>query len=536
MKKIIAGLFAAVTVFSLVPTIDCSIASSAENAEGKKVEYVTIHEKQGAAIAEDGSLYTWGSNWSGQLGDGTTESSYIPKKIMNDVKFVALDESVSAAITNDGSLYTWGNSFGSRLGNYGYETDAGGSLPKKVLDNVKYVDVDNSTFLAITEDGSLYAWGLNFQGQLGNGVYDSGEIPETNIIPTKILENVKSVDIDLSFCAAVTESGELYTWGGNWVGQLGNGTNEDCYIPTKIMDNVKEVDICGYHWAGTGLPIGWGEFYGAAITENGDLYTWGSNKYGQLGDGTNEYAFAPKKIMENVADVDLNYCFSAAIKENGELYTWGYGYRYIEEEFIDTCNNPVKTFDNVKSVSLGIFNALITTNDELYTWGSNYYGQLGNGTTETTDECLVPQKIMEDVKISCHNNIVLLDEPYLWSAVVNKDGELYTWGNNWYGYLGNGTTEDCTVPTRIIISDTPTLPLGDINGDSTVDASDASNVLAVYALVSTGKESELTAEQIAAADVNKDGTIDASDASLILAYYAHISTGGTGTLEEYLNS
>lgn len=78
--------------------------------------------------------------------------------------------------------------------------------------------------------------------------------------------------------------------------------------------------------------------------------------------------------------------------------------------------------------------------------------------------------------------------------------------------------------------------LGDINGDSTVDASDASNVLAVYALVSTGKDSELTEEQIAAADVNKDGSIDASDASLILAYYAYIQTGGTGTLEEYLNS
>ena len=93
------------------------------------------------------------------------------------------------------------------------------------------------------------------------------------------------------------------------------------------------------------------------------------------------------------------------------------------------------------------------------------------------------------------------------------------------------TDEPVTPPT-----DEPTLPLGDINGDSTVDASDASNVLAVYALVSTGKESELTAEQIAAADVNKDGSIDASDASLILAYYAYISTGGTGTLEEYLNS
>ena len=85
-------------------------------------------------------------------------------------------------------------------------------------------------------------------------------------------------------------------------------------------------------------------------------------------------------------------------------------------------------------------------------------------------------------------------------------------------------------------TDTPTLPLGDINGNNIVDSSDASNVLAVYALVSTGKESGLTAEQKTAADVNGDDVIDAADASLILAYYAHISTGGTGTLENYLKS
>ena len=82
----------------------------------------------------------------------------------------------------------------------------------------------------------------------------------------------------------------------------------------------------------------------------------------------------------------------------------------------------------------------------------------------------------------------------------------------------------------------PTLPLGDINGSDAVDSSDASNVLEVYALVSTGKDSELTEEQKKAADVNKDGSIDSSDASIILAYYAYTQTGGTDTLEEYLNS
>ncbi|MBR3901993.1 MAG: leucine-rich repeat domain-containing protein, partial [Ruminococcus sp.] len=85
-------------------------------------------------------------------------------------------------------------------------------------------------------------------------------------------------------------------------------------------------------------------------------------------------------------------------------------------------------------------------------------------------------------------------------------------------------------------TDEPTLPLGDINGNNIVDSSDASNVLAVYALVSTGKESGLTAEQKTAADVNGDGKYDSIDASLILAYYSHIQTGGTGTIEDYLKS
>lgn len=145
----------------------------------------------------------------------------------------------------------------------------------------------------------------------------------------------------------------------------------------------------------------------------------------------------------------------------------------------------------------------------------------------------------------------LLDLTYDWGmSTITNNGpytndyfdEHYAFIGTVYGYENSTAQAYAEKYNRKFVSlgdapiDEPALPLGDINGDSTVDASDASNVLAVYALVSTGKESELTAEQIAAADVNKDGSIDASDASLILAYYAYISTGGTGTLEEYLNS
>ena len=85
-------------------------------------------------------------------------------------------------------------------------------------------------------------------------------------------------------------------------------------------------------------------------------------------------------------------------------------------------------------------------------------------------------------------------------------------------------------------TDTPTLPLGNVNGDSSIDSSDATLILSDYADLAVGKDSSFNAEQAKAADVNGDGKYDSIDASLILAYYAHISTGGTSTIEDYLKS
>ena len=179
-----------------------------------------------AAIAEDGSLYTWGRNYQGQLGNGTKTDSLTPIKIMDNVKSVSLGYSHSAAITEDGSLYTWGyNSSSGELGN-GTTTDS--LIPIKIMDNVKSVSLGGYHSAAITEDGSLYTWGWNMDGQLGNGT-------KTNsLTPIKIMDNVKSVSLGDYHSAAITEDGNLYTWGWNDWGQLGNGTTTDSQTPIKI--------------------------------------------------------------------------------------------------------------------------------------------------------------------------------------------------------------------------------------------------------------------------------------------------------------
>ena len=246
-----------------------------------------------------------------------------------------------------------------------------------------------------------------------------------------------------SHSAAVTKDGDLYMWGLNYNGQLGDGTTTDRYTPVKIMDNVALVSLGGSH--------------SAAITKDGSLYMWGYNYYGQLGDGgTTTDRYTPVKIMDNVASVSLGGNHSAAITNDGNLYTWGYnkygqlgdgttkgdGSISINKESVQK-RMPQRVASNVQSVELGdIHTTVISKDGGLYTWGYNYYGQLGNGTTTDSGN---PIKIMNDV-VSCAGG-------GYHTIALKKDGTVYTWGRNYNGQLGDGTTTDRTSPVAIQIYD-----------------------------------------------------------------------------------
>ena len=135
---------------------------------------------------------------------------------------------------------------------------------------------------AITEDGSLYMWGRNDYGQLGDGTKK-----EERSNPVKIMDHVRSVSLGSWHSGAITEDGSLYMWGYNYHGQLGDGTDSGKSNPVKIMDHVRSVSL--------------GEWHSGAITEDGSLYMWGSNSSGQLGDGTTTDRLTPIKINDPTA-------------------------------------------------------------------------------------------------------------------------------------------------------------------------------------------------------------------------------------------
>jgi len=298
-------------------------------------------------ISGNGSLYMWGNNDCGQLGDGTTEYRHVPVKIMDNVVSISTRWDSSGAITRDGSLYMWGRNDYGQLGD-GTKTDR--NIPVKIMDNVVSVSVGSYASGAITKDRSLYMWGYNAWGQLGNGTIVD------EVIPVKVLDDVVAVGTDGATSAAITSNGDLYTWG---VFAYGAG-----HEPTKIMSNVRDIKF--------------GDDCYGIIKEDGSLYMQGHNTYGQLGDGTTEYRHVPVKIMDNVRNVIMGEGhINGAITNNGELYLWGTGHL-----------KPVKIMDNVLAASISMtlyFNSGVLTKDgRLYEWDDNDMMAFGAPTVEIT--------------------------------------------------------------------------------------------------------------------------------------------------------
>ena len=235
------------------------------------------------AIKTDGSLWAWGSNYYGQIGDGTTQDTSTPVKIMDSVVSVSAGGSHTMAIRTDGNLWAWGV---NNCGQIGDGTGQSKFLPVKIMDSVLSVSAGGDHTMAIRTDGSLWAWGCNDYVQLGDGT------SKNKLTPVKIMDSVLSVSAGLHHTMAIKTDGSLWAWGSNGLGQLGDGTGQNKFLPIKIMDSVVSVSTGSRHTV--------------AIRTDGSLWAWGRNDYVQLGDGTTQIKLTPVKIMDSVLSVSTS--------------------------------------------------------------------------------------------------------------------------------------------------------------------------------------------------------------------------------------
>lgn len=198
-----------------------------------------------AVVKADGSLWTWGNNSSGQLGNGTKTDSTVPIRIMDDVIAVSCGFRHTAAIKTDGTLWTWGGNQNGELGSGdmggnallfdSYSDIYCQTIPIKVMDGVSSVNCSLMNTSIITTDGSLWVCGSNSAGQLANGAAGTFRCSP---IPAKVLDNVASVSCGGSSITAVTTDGSLWGWGGNSSGRLGNNS-----ISTNILQDGTPVQL-----------------------------------------------------------------------------------------------------------------------------------------------------------------------------------------------------------------------------------------------------------------------------------------------------
>lgn len=314
----------------------------------------------------------------------------------------------SFIVKEDGSLWAFGSNSHGELGD---GTKINRKTPIKIMDNVVMPVAGWCFGMAIKKDNSLWTWGWNVNGELGDGTMFQRTSPK------KIKENICFANAK-SWCVgqAIDNEGMLWVWGENEYGNLGDGTTVNRLIPVKILSENIYYATSGPH--------------SAAISANNDLFMWGSNNYYQLGDGSTTYRKSPVKVKSGVKDVILPYCATIILDTNGEVWSWGNnGYGQLGTGNYTATSQPHKILENI--VKLGEFSYggfAISSNHELYAWG-----QLSSINWNTIGDVQTPTIIMRDVEdIKC---------AYSHALIKKTDGSLWGVGANGVGQLGIETSE-----------------------------------------------------------------------------------------------
>jgi alpha-tubulin suppressor-like RCC1 family protein len=325
-------------------------------------------------------LWTWGGNSSGQLGDGTTTAKSSPGTVVVEGGWVEIGNGSShcTAIKTDGTLWSWGsNSFGA-LGIYPLVPLAESS-PVQVSGGGKTWDkVSAGSYthtLATKTDGTLWTWGYNLRGQLGDNTTTNRSSPVTTRGGGN---NWDKVSAGQQHSIATKTDGTLWTWGYNLRGELGDNTTTSRSSPVTTAGG-------GTTWD----KVAAGFTFSIATKTDGTLWTWGDNTTGKLGDNTTTSRSSPGTTIGGGTTWDKVAAGSnhaIATKTDGTLWTWGYNlYGRLGDGTTTSRRSPVTTAGggtNWNNIACGKDHSIATKTDgTLWTWGLNTSGQLGDGTT-----------------------------------------------------------------------------------------------------------------------------------------------------------
>lgn len=297
----------------------------------QKIVAVAVGGERSLALKNDGTVWAWGNNSLGQLGDCTRVSKSYPVQVhgpnnigfMSGVRAIACAENHSLALKNDSTVWAWGDNSSGQLGDSAV-TFGGIAIPVKVksLSGVIAIAANSGSSYAIKHDGTVWAWGDNSIGELGNGsVYHTGCYCDS--VPRKIpgLSGINSIASgEGTHVLALKNDSTLLAWGNNIEGQIGDSSLSSTILLPSQVHGPNNIGFL------TGIKsIAFGEAQSIALKSDGTVWAWGWNNSGQLGDGTttNRYVPVQSGTLTNIVSIAEGNDFSFAIRNDGTI--WGFG-------------------------------------------------------------------------------------------------------------------------------------------------------------------------------------------------------------------
>ncbi len=471
-------------------TTPVQIGTLAQLGVTKTWASVTAGNNHSVAIASDGTIWAWGSNSSGQIGQGTTDASAhsVPVQIGTLTTWQTAVGALSAggdftlALQTSGQLYAWGTNGNGQLGDASTTTR---STPTLIGSATTWSKVaPGSSFSAtLRTDGTLWTWGLNSSGQLGDGSL----VQRTAPVQVGTDTNWQSLSAGAAWILARKGDNTLWSCGANSIGQIGQGFADAVArgnVPTQVGTDANWVSSA----AGSGVSLAvksdgtlwaWGSFINgpqgvlpriplplapslgpiASVTAgnvndvvtrpDGSLLAWGSNNSGQLALGIADGAPHPIPVAfasgAQWVGISMGNGTTIAVRADGTL--WGSGFNSTSQIGDGTTvNRPsfvqIGTDTDWRTAGTGNGHTLaIKADGSLWAWGNNSSSQLGDGTAITRS---TPVKIGTDT-----NWRSVLATNGTFSIAQKTDGTLWTWGNNGNGQIGDGTTTTRTRPAQV---------------------------------------------------------------------------------------
>ncbi|ODA90867.1 hypothetical protein ATY41_08100 [Leifsonia xyli subsp. xyli] len=359
------------------------------------------------ALASDGTVWAWGHNNDGELGNGTTTASTTPVQAQGlggrTITAIAAGGYHSLALASDGTVWAWGHNNDGELGN-GTTTASTTPVQAQGLGGrtITAIAAGGYHSLALASDGTVWAWGHNNDGELGNGTTTASTTP----VQAQGLggRTITAIAAGGYHSLALASDGTVWAWGHNNDGELGNGTTTASTTPVQAQGlggrTITAIAAGGYH--------------SLALASDGTVWAWGHNNDGELGNGTTTASTTPVQAQ-------------------------GLGGRTIT------------------AIAAGGYHSLALASDgTVWAWGHNNDGELGNGTTTASTTPVQAQGLGG-------RTITAIAAGGYHSLALASDGTVWAWGHNNDGELGNGTTTASTTPVQVQGSNTDMFDVPVIN-------------------------------------------------------------------------